>query len=533
MRVHFNFPPPRSCRDCSSRERAARTDDRTALECQAFAFVPPHDLRAEENSRPPRANKKLFAAGLTAFASLAFASCAVGPNYHRPETPVPAAFKSSASATPAAPVLASDWWTLFQEPELNQLVEATIAANPSIQAAVARVDQARAATRIATGALYPEINLDPSVRRARSFGGSNSTQILDPTLPVTSGRSRISTLYSLPLDLNYELDVWGRVRRQRENARYTEQASADDFAVVRQTAISDVAQGYFTIRLYDTQIEIYQKALDLYRQQLELTRTKYTAGLALQTDLLQAQTQVYTATNQLLDVQRSRVKQEHALAILTGRAPEEFSLAARPLSTAIPVVPAGLPANLLNRRPDVAEAENKLAAANAQIGVAQAAFFPSFSLTGSAGYENTELKGLTNWENRVWSIGPSLNLPIFQGGRLTGELAQAKAGYQELVANYRSAVLGAFRDVEDQLADLNLLAQKADSLEKTLASARENSRLTELQYRQGLTTYLQVLTANQTLLTNELSAAEAQSQRLTASVLLMKALGGGWSGSLP
>lgn len=475
-------------------------------------------------------------------ASCLLASCAVGPNYQRPDIAVPTAFKSTAAPSMAAgvttpaptPVLTNEWWKLFQDPELDQLIADAVAGNFDLKAAMARVDAARAALHGATGALLPDVSLDPSVRRART--NSSTTNEIDPatgaaptTGSTTTTRPRITTTYSLPLDISYEFDVWGKLRRQLEYYRNTAQASADDFAVVRQTTISDVAQGYFALRLYDTQIDVLTKSLDYYHQLLNLTQTKYKAGLALPTDLLQAQTQVYSAQNQLTDVQRSRVKQEHALAILTGRAPEQFSLPSRPLATLVPTIPAGLPADLLNRRPDVAEAEHKLAAANAQIGVAQANFLPSFSLTGSAGFQSTQFGGLTNWENRVWSIAPSISLPIFQGGKLTAALAQARANYQELVADYHGAVLTALREVEDELSDLQLLAQKADLLDKTLTSAREYSRLTELQYKQGLTTYLQVIDANQTLLTNELTAAQTQGDRLTATVALMKALGGGWT----
>jgi multidrug efflux system outer membrane protein len=441
----------------------------------------------------------------------AMVSCAVGPNYERPELKVPGAFRRTTEAETAQPALAPNWWTLFNDPTLTRLAEETAAANLDIKAAIARVDQARAATRATAGNFFPVIDANASARRS---GNANGT----------------STLYSLPLNLDYEFDVWGRLRRQYESTRNIEQASVADLEFVRQVAVADVAQAYFTLRLYDRQITSFEAALELYRKQLELTDTKYKAGLSLPTDLLQARTQVNSATNQLIDVKRARAKQEHAIAILLGRPPAEVVLEPAPLTTPIPTIPAGLPVNLLSRRPDVAEAEHRLAAANAQIGIATANFFPSFSLGASAGFQGSNVTHLLEWENRVWSIVPGLSLPLFQGGRLSAALAQTKAGYEELVANYRSTVLRSFQDVEDQLSDLHLLAEKAHSLDDTLVSAREYSRLTEIQYRQGLTTYLQVIDANQTLLTNELSAAQAHSQRLSATVLLIKALGGGWAG---
>ena len=227
-------------------------------------------------------------------------------------------------------------------------------------------------------------------------------------------------------------------------------------------------------------------------------QTKFKVGLALRTDVLDAQNQIDAAETRLIEVQRARAKQEHALAILAGRAPSEFSIPPKLVEIKIPVIPAGLPASLLSRRPDVAEAEHKLIAANARIGVAKADFYPTLSLTGSAGFQSVDINSLTNWESRVWSVSPGLSIPIFQGGRLTAQLEQAKAAYAELVADYRNTVLGAYRDVEDQLSDLRFLAREATSLEQTLLSAEENVRLKEQQYRQGLSSTLDVLVANQT-----------------------------------
>ena len=290
-----------------------------------------------------------------------------------------------------------------------------------------------------------------------------------------------------------------------------------------------MAQAYFSIRLYDTQTGIYERALELFRKQLELTQTKFKAGLAVQTDVLQAETLVNSGTAQLAEVRRLRAREEHAIAVLLGLLPAEFALEPKVLSTEIPIVPVGLPASLLNPDPDVATAESRLRVSKRSIGVATAAFYPSFSLTGSAGYESDRSKNLLAWSNRVWSIGPSFNLPLFQGGRLSGTLAERRAAFQSFVANYRTSVLTAYREVEDELSDLHLFAEKTAALNATVAYAREYSRLTELQYRQGITAYLQVIDANQTLLNNELAAAQAQDQQLAASVLLIKALGGGWS----
>ena len=460
-----------------------------------------------------RASPRWLAPALIIAASGALVSCALGPDYKRPDLVVPPGYKEPVTSAPAQPAIATDWWTLFNDPALTKLAEETLTANLDIKAAIARVDQAHALTRSAAGNFFPSISSSSSVRRTGNAAGTSDTT------------------FTLPVSLGYEVDLWGRLRRQYESSKNSEQATADDLEFVRQTAVANVAQAYFTIRLFDQQIASFEEALVLYNKQLDLSETKFKAGLSLPTDRLQAKTQVNNATNQLIEVKRSRAKQEHAIAILLGRPPSDVSLEHAPLTTQIPVVPTSLPITLLSRRPDVASAEHRLAAANAQIGVAIANFFPSFTLSSvSAGFVSTNLNHLLDWEQRTWSAGAALNLPIFEGGQQTAALAQAKARYQELVADYRSTVLASFRDIEDQLSDLTLLADKAKSLEETLANARELSRLTEIQYRQGLTTYLQVIDANQTLLTNQLSSAQAQSQRLTATVLLIKALGGGWPG---
>jgi len=487
--------------------------------------------------------RKLFTSRVLANAgisvcALALCSCAVGPNYDRPAVPTPTAFKRANTDEKAVAVIPSQWWLLFNDPELTALAEKTIAANFDIKAAVARVEESRASLQVTRGDYYPNLALAPSFRRGRSpvttfatTGSGTGTTTTTPgggAVPISGGGKTTNT-FSVPFTLSYELDLWGHVRREVESARYTALASERDLEFVRQTAVTDVAQAYFNIRLYDTQIEIYKNSLDLYQKLLDLTQTKLKAGLALQTDVLQAQTQVNSAKAQVIEVQRSRAKQEHAIAILLGETPEEYSTPVGSLHTAVPKIPAGLPATLLNQRPDVAEAEAKLASANAEIGVAKAEFFPTFSLTGSAGWESSQHNDLISWGNRVWSIAPSINLPLFEGGKLTGNYAERKAAYRELLANYQSAVISAYKDVEDELSDLHLLAQKSETLDATVASAKEYSRLTELQYRQGITAYLQVIDANQTLLTNQLSAAEAVNQRLVASVLLVKALGGGWN----
>ena len=466
---------------------------------------------------------------LLAAGSALFCSCAVGPNYHRPDVAMPAAF--SEPVTGARTGISKDWWTVFGDPELNELINSAALANQDIRAAMSRVEEASALVQVARGDLFPSIGLDPSFRRERTLsstesgGGTTDTTTINS---ANSARAKTANTFSLPLTLQYEFDFWGKLRRETEYYNDLAQASESDFAFVKQTVLANVAQAYFNIRLSDTQLAIYRQSLELFRHQLSLTQAKYESGLALKTDVLQAETQVNSALAQITEIERTRAKEEHGLAILLGKEPESFTLPANTLTTRVPGVPAGIPAMLLNQRPDVATAERKLASANAQIGVAEADFYPTFSITGSAGYQSTRAQNLTNWSNHVWSIGPAVSLPLFEGGKLRGTLAERRAEYQELVADYRTSVLNALRDVEDELSDLRFLAEKAGTLDATVKAATEYSRLTEDQYKQGITTYLQVIDANQTLLTNQLAAVEAENQRLVANVLLVKALGGGW-----
>jgi multidrug efflux system outer membrane protein len=452
-------------------------------------------------------------------------ACSVGPDYHRPDVRTPTTFKSP--TTQAVSPLRQDWWTLFNDPELTALEESSLQANYDIAAAMQRVVQAREAAAATGSAFYPVITANPQVTRSRSpLGSTGSSQ----STSVSGNRrnARTGNLAQLPFDLNYEVDIWGRVRRSYEAANAQAQAVANDLAVVQQTVTADVAQNYFTLRSLDAQDDIIGRNVVLFRKQLDLSQSQYKAGLVGQIDVLQAQTQLDSTLAQQQDVQRQRADVEHAIAILIGRAPVELSVKKQPLDGSPPMVPAGLPADLLRQRPDVAEAEQNLIAANAQVGVATANFYPNFQLTAAAGFESVDIRHTLDWENRFWSIGPSATIPIFEGGKLTAQLKQAKARYEELVATYRQTVLGAFRDVEDALTDLRLRSDQAAATERAVVSARESVRLSEIQYKQGLTSYLQIIDADRTLLTNELSAAQIREQRMISSVLLIKAMGGGW-----
>ena len=451
-------------------------------------------------------------------AGLSILSCKVGPDYKRPDVEVPGSYKRTNKKEKAQPKLGRNWWRVFNDPELNRLEEATLAANQDIKAAMARVTQARAAAEAVRSGFFPTITLDPSAQRQRS------TRIAQG---VSQQRASTISDFSIPFDLSYEVDIWGRIRRSYEAAKATANASADDYEVVIQTATADVAQNYFNLRLFDAQADILHRSVDLYRQQVDLTQTQMKAGLAARTDVLQAQSQLDSTITQELEARRQRDDVEHALAILTGRPPSSFSIAVKVLRPTPPSVPAGLPSDLLRRRPDVAEAEENLVAANAQVGVNVAAFFPNLTLTGQAGFESTDISKLLNWESRIWSIAAAAQ-PIFEGGKLRANLKQAKARYEELVATYRSTILGAFRDVENSLTDLHHRAVESESQARAVAADRENFDLFTKQYKSGLTTYLQVITTERTLLTDEITESQIQFNRMISTVLLMKALGGGW-----
>jgi multidrug efflux system outer membrane protein len=452
---------------------------------------------------------------LGAAALLGLSACAVGPDYAKPDLPTSAAFRELTGPYRGSPELGADWWSIFKDPDLDALEAAALAANQDVRAAFARVGQARALSDVANAGFWPTLSANPSLTRNR-------------TSETAGGTSRTQTSYAVPIELAYELDLWGRVRRLSEAADEATKFSAAEFAVALQTVEANVALNYFTLRGLDTQAEMLTKSLALYRQQVELVRKKSVAGLVPRSDLLQAQTEVEAAAVQLTEVRRQRANVEHALATLTGRAPAEFSLPAKPLTTVVPIVPAGLPSELLGRRPDVASAEHRLIAANADIGQAKANYYPRLTLTGSAGFSTIDAAKVVSWESRVWSLGPSLNLPLFQGGKLDASLEGARQRHAEAQASYRTAVLTAFRDTEDALNDLHHRAEAAETQARMVASARETVRLVELQYRSGLAPYYQLMDAQRTLLASELAATQIQNQRLNSTIGLIKALGGGW-----
>ncbi len=462
----------------------------------------------------------LLAGVLSAALVAALPACKISPDYKRPPMPEAATFKSATTRNTGAAAISPDWWTLFNDPDLTSLEQQAIYANQDLKAAMARVAQARASLSVARAQFYPVITADPSVTRSRAAAGR-------------SGFSATTTDIRIPFDLSYEVDIWGRVSRNVEAARAQVNQFAADFAVVLQTLQADIAQDYFNLRSLDTQSQILLRQIDEYRRQESLVQTRLNAGVDNPLALVQVQTQLQSTIAQEADLRRQRALFEHALATLLGQPPAAFNLPPKSLNLAPPLVPPGLPSDLLSRRPDVFEAEQSLIAANANVGVALANFYPTLTLTGAAGIQSFNLQSLTDWQSRFFSLGPNLSIPLFEGGRLKGSLQQARARYDELLANYRQALLTAYRDVEDNLSDLHLRAQAADAQDQAVAAAREYLRLSNIQYRQGIINSLQLIDADRTLQTTELTAIQIHTARLTATVLLIKSLGGAWDPQHP
>ena len=453
------------------------------------------------------------------------AACSFAPVYKTPDSvPAANAYRESASWKTAQPVddeSRGAWWSLFRDPQLDSLETQVDAANQDLKAAFARLQQARAATRLARADLFPTLSAGAAATRAR-------TSVNSPRFPP--GAAPVGNNFDLEADFSYEFDVWGRVRNAVTAAKATQQASAADLAAFKLALHAELATDYFTLRSQDTQQQLLDRTVDDYTKSLQLTQNLYNGGAAALADVAQAQAQLETARTQATDIRLQRAQSEHALAILLGESPSAFRLEHNPLppELAPPSIDPGLPSALLERRPDVAAAERRVAAANAQIGVARAAYFPVFSLAAIAGFDSI---GASNWltaPSRLWSVGPSGALTLFDAGRRRAISAQAKAAYDEEVADYRSTVLSAYREVEDNLAALRELYQESISEAAAVTAANQALQQAQYRYKAGLVTYLEVATIQNTALQAQLSNAAIQMRRMNASVLLVKALGGGW-----
>ena len=461
-----------------------------------------------------------------AIAALA-AACTVGPNYHRPPAPVPPAFKEPPpgewkTAQPRDTALRGKWWEVFGDPQLNALEEQVNVSNQRIAEAEAQFRGARAAVKLARAGLFPTVTAGAAVTESRAAasrtGASNGTS-----------QSGTTTVYQLPVDFTYEADVWGRVRRTIEENVANAQASAADVETVRLSLQAELAIDYFQLHGFDEQQRILNQAAAAYEKALQVIINRHDQGVVSGIDVAQAQAQLETTRSQGIDVTAARAQLEHAIAILTGKPPSELTIPPAPIGVAPPVVPLALPTELLERRPDVAGAERRMAAANAQVGVATAAYYPSLTISASAGFASTTLSHLLSLPNRFWSLGPALVATVFDGGRRRAVTEQAEAGYDAAVAAYRENVLTAFQDVEDNLSTLRILADEAKQQAVAVAAAERALALAENRYRGGITSYLEVITAENVALINERTAVDLRIRQMTASVNLVKALGGGWS----
>jgi NodT family efflux transporter outer membrane factor (OMF) lipoprotein len=456
------------------------------------------------------------------------AGCNVGPNYTRPSVPAapaykeppPAEFKESngwQQAQPGDDKIRADWWSIFGSAELNALEEQVNPSNQTLKAAEARFREARALIQLNRSNLYPTISTSPSITANRS-----STNSIDATTPRQYGN------FILPIDLNYELDAWGRIHRSITAAREETQATAADLETMRLSVHSDLAVDYFELRSLDAQKQLLDQTLVAYQKALELTQNRFEGGLTSRAEVAQARTQLETTRAQDIGVGVDRAQFEHAIAVLTGRTPETLSLPAEALNSTPPVIPIGIPSILLERRPDIAAAERRMAEANEQIGIAQAAFFPNLLLTATGGLQGETFVNWLTWPSRFWAVGPSMLQTIFDGGRRRAQADSATASYDETVANYQQAALSAFQQVEDNLSTLRILSEQAKAQSVAVEAAQQSLGLSLNRYRGGLVTYLEVITAQSIALQNESTEVDLLRRRMDASVLLIKALGGGW-----
>ncbi len=452
----------------------------------------------------------------------ALPGCAVGPDYKRPEVEIAPAYKEAGEWKPAQPQDDLDrgkWWAVFGDPRLDALIAQVEISNQNVLVAEAQFRRAQALVASSRAAYFPTLDADASVVRSRSPTG---------VIGGTTAGGRI-TNRSASLNSAWEADLWGRLRRTVESSEAGAQASAADLAAARLSAQAELASDYFQLRILDAQRQLLEDTVAAFQKSLDLTKNRYDAGVAAKVDLVQAETQLKSTRAQAIDTGVQRAQLEHAIAVLVGKAPAEFSIAPVPLAVTMPRVPMGLPSELLERRPDVAAAERRVAAANAQIGVAKAAYFPSLTLSASYGSRSAVASQLFTLPSGFWSIGPALAQSIFDGGLRRAQTEQAIAAYDATVAEYRQAVLAGFQEVEDNLAALRILGEEAEVQEEAVRAARESVLLTTNQYKAGIVSYINVVTVQTTQLNNERTAVGILGRRLVAAVTLVKALGGGWS----
>ena len=462
-------------------------------------------------------------------ASLLLGAC-IWPDFIKPEMPVPAAFKEAPgsstgpwkSAEPADGIPNGKWWEIFGDAELNKLAEQVEISNQNIRVSEAQFRQAQALTRQYRSEYFPVITANASAVRSKPASNNANLANYNP---------QINTAYRATLGASWEPDLWGRVRRLVEAGNAGTDASIGDLEAVKLSAQAEVAQYYFQLRVADASRKLLDETVAAYERTVQLTRNQYNVGVAARADVVIAETQLKSVRAQAVDIGVTRSQLEHAIAVLIGKAPADFSIApsTAPFTTLPPAIPVGVPSQLLERRPDIAAAERRTQAANAQIGVAKTAYFPALTLAPTAGYQNYSFSNLFDTPSFFWSIGPALAQTLFDGGLRKAQTAQAIAVYDQNAALYKQTILGAFQEVEDNLASLRILEEEAALQQEAVLSSRESVEITTNQYKSGIITYLDVVTVQTNALNNERTALTIQGNRLVAAVTLVKALGGGWN----
>jgi multidrug efflux system outer membrane protein len=454
--------------------------------------------------------------------------CTVGPRYKRPTAQAPDTWKGQGPWEAAAPkdaIPKGAWWQIFHDPDLDQLEQQLLQANQSLTAAQDRLSQARAQARIASAAYFPEVATDPSGQRQRISGNRPLSGSTVPFTPVTQN------VFTIPFSVSYELDLFGRVRRNLEAANASLQGSAADLENVHLVLTAELAADYYNLRELDREAGVVRESVEIEQKGLDLINHRHEGGVANGLELAQQAALLDATATQLQLVLQQRAQFEHAIAVLVGKSASAFSVAEAQFNAAPPAIPTGVPSEILERRPDVATSERQMAFENAQVGIAMTAFYPHITLLGGGGWESRDIGSLMSAPSAMWSVGGDLLQPIFNGGRNRANLASTRAAYDESVANYRESVLEAFQQVEDGLSGLALLNQAAKSQLQAVTDSRRALDLANNRYKGGVTTYLDVITAQSALLNNERLATQLLGQQMTTSVFLVKALGGGWDAS--
>ncbi|MBV8845092.1 MAG: efflux transporter outer membrane subunit [Bryobacterales bacterium] len=505
-----------------------------------------------KTQRPQRKPSAVFLCALCVFARkfllpsfllVALAGCRVGPNYMPPSAPAPPAFKEQPpqgwkESQPSDGALKGNWWEIYKDPELNALEEHVAISNQNVLQAEAAYQQARAAVQVSRAALFPTAGATPGITASANGGTSSGNS----SLPITStgtgafigGTNGVRTTFNLPFSASWAPDFWGNIRRGVTAAVANAQSAAAEIENAKLLYQAELAQNYFGIRGIDVQTSLLTRTQLSYREYLQLTENRFAGGIASELDIAQAETQLFGVESQLIELGVQRAAYEHAIAILIGKPPAEVTIPTEGVLAPPPEVPVGVPSALLERRPDIASSERRVAAANEQIGIAMAAFYPTITLSGSVGLANSNLLSLFTWPSRFWSVGSSLAETLFDAGRRRAVVGEQRAAYDETVGAYRQTVLTAFQQVEDNLSALRILQEESAKVQETVRAAQRTLELSTAEYRAGTANYLTVITSQAALLNAQVTASNVLTRRLTASVGLIQALGGGWnSNQLP